>query len=501
MSGPPVVITTSLGRPVTNVFSERGAVPMVVVSTLGEPVTLVASGGEPVTLLNPNGTLWDFPFSLFLSGAQGAWYDPSDFSTLFQDSAGSTPVTAVEQPVRLMRDKSGRTNHATAPNDASRPVLRARYNLLTFSEQFDNAAWTKSATGDVPTVTANTTLAPDGTTTADTITNGATPTLETVLQTVTVVSGASVAASIRFKRGNHDWVRITVQDGAATQNGFGAWFDVANGVVGATQTEGTGLPTSKTITALGNGWYACTITGSVPTATTYRFINASANADNSFTRVANGTRIVWGAQLLTAADQTSTGGAYQRIAAATSYDTSNPVFRPYLAFDGSDDMMTIASSIHGVFQNVGGGTMWAGYGGATVVDGNLIAVANNATAARASLVTNLAGGRRLDADTFANATDSGWVAGGTYVATNVSDWAGGNVIRRTNGVQVASAAYSSGAGNTSNTASSAAYLFTNPSALAFALGRLYSAIILGRAATTAELTATEQWINGKTGAY
>ena len=46
------------------------------------------------------------PASLFTGGVQGAWYDPSDYSTLFQDSAGTTPVTAVEQPVGLMLDKS-----------------------------------------------------------------------------------------------------------------------------------------------------------------------------------------------------------------------------------------------------------------------------------------------------------------------------------------------------------------------------------------------------------
>lgn len=43
--------------------------------------------------------------ALFANGEQGAWYDPSDFSTMFQDSAGTTPVTAVEQPVGLMLDK------------------------------------------------------------------------------------------------------------------------------------------------------------------------------------------------------------------------------------------------------------------------------------------------------------------------------------------------------------------------------------------------------------
>lgn len=44
--------------------------------------------------------------SLFANGEQGAWYDPSDLTTLFQDAAGTTPVTAVEQPVGLMLDKS-----------------------------------------------------------------------------------------------------------------------------------------------------------------------------------------------------------------------------------------------------------------------------------------------------------------------------------------------------------------------------------------------------------
>lgn len=43
--------------------------------------------------------------ALFSNGEQGAWYDPSDLSTMFQNSAGTTPVTAVEQPVGLILDK------------------------------------------------------------------------------------------------------------------------------------------------------------------------------------------------------------------------------------------------------------------------------------------------------------------------------------------------------------------------------------------------------------
>ena len=44
-------------------------------------------------------------YSLFRNNEQGVWYDPSDMSTLFQDAAGTIPVTAMEQPVGLMLDK------------------------------------------------------------------------------------------------------------------------------------------------------------------------------------------------------------------------------------------------------------------------------------------------------------------------------------------------------------------------------------------------------------
>jgi len=46
------------------------------------------------------------PASLFAQDEPGVWFDPSDFSTMFQDAAGTVPVTAVEQPVGLMLDKS-----------------------------------------------------------------------------------------------------------------------------------------------------------------------------------------------------------------------------------------------------------------------------------------------------------------------------------------------------------------------------------------------------------
>jgi len=55
--------------------------------------------------LEKGGSLWE-PSRLFDNGEEGAWYDPSDLSTMFQDSAGTTPVTADGQPVGLILDKS-----------------------------------------------------------------------------------------------------------------------------------------------------------------------------------------------------------------------------------------------------------------------------------------------------------------------------------------------------------------------------------------------------------
>ena len=64
------------------------------------------------------------PLDLFAGGKQGVWYDPSDKSTLFQDVAGTVPVTKDGDPVALMRDKSGNGNHATQSVSTARPVYK-----------------------------------------------------------------------------------------------------------------------------------------------------------------------------------------------------------------------------------------------------------------------------------------------------------------------------------------------------------------------------------------
>jgi hypothetical protein len=97
------------------------------------------------------------PASLFAAGEQGAWYDPSDLASMFQDAAG-TIAAAVDQPVGRILDKSGRGNHATQATAAARAILRTAGGLywLEFDGSNDflqTAAFALNATGTTATLT------------------------------------------------------------------------------------------------------------------------------------------------------------------------------------------------------------------------------------------------------------------------------------------------------------------------------------------------------------
>lgn len=73
------------------------------------------------------------PSALFAAGEKGWWFDPSDFSTLFQDASRTTPVTAVGQPIGCVMDKSGNNFHLTQSGTA-RPTLRQDVNGFYYIE-------------------------------------------------------------------------------------------------------------------------------------------------------------------------------------------------------------------------------------------------------------------------------------------------------------------------------------------------------------------------------
>lgn len=82
---------------------------------------------------------------LFANGEQGFFYDPSDLSTMFQDTSGTIPVTAAGQPIGLIRDKSGRNNRARQTTSASRPIFQQKPilgdNFVTDSTLAEPSKW------------------------------------------------------------------------------------------------------------------------------------------------------------------------------------------------------------------------------------------------------------------------------------------------------------------------------------------------------------------------
>ncbi len=69
-----------------------------------------------------------------LTMAPAVWYDPSDLSTMWQDSARTTPAS-IDGVVGAIDDKSGNARHATQATTASKPILRKVGSL--FRLQFD----------------------------------------------------------------------------------------------------------------------------------------------------------------------------------------------------------------------------------------------------------------------------------------------------------------------------------------------------------------------------
>lgn len=60
----------------------------------------------------------------FLNGEQGFLWDLRNRATVFQDTIGNTPVTQYTDPVGMVKDQSGRNNHAIQSTAGSRPLYQ-----------------------------------------------------------------------------------------------------------------------------------------------------------------------------------------------------------------------------------------------------------------------------------------------------------------------------------------------------------------------------------------
>jgi len=76
------------------------------------------------------------PSALFANGEEGAWYDPSNLSSMKQNSDGTVDA-AVDSPVGYIEDQSGNNNTAIQATSDKRPTLRQAGSLYYL--EFDGA--------------------------------------------------------------------------------------------------------------------------------------------------------------------------------------------------------------------------------------------------------------------------------------------------------------------------------------------------------------------------
>jgi hypothetical protein len=154
-----------------------------------------------------------------------------------------------------------RATTATRVNSAGLVEL-VPYNLLTWSEDFTNGVWvTQNAA-----ITANSTIAPDGTTTADTITEDTANTRKLVYSSPTISANQEYTLSVFVKQNTLQYVRLVLNDLNDNFKWFGAQYNLSNSTyTSAIGSSGSAIFTSASITSVGNGWLRLTITGSINT--------------------------------------------------------------------------------------------------------------------------------------------------------------------------------------------------------------------------------------------
>ena len=226
---------------------------------------------------------------------------------------GATQQTAIDNLVKGLK-----ADGLWSKMKAVYPFVTDNRNLLSYTEDFGNAYWFKSNA----TVTTNSTLAPNGTTTADTVIDDNVANFHFVRTATgeTVSSGSVYTLSCYLKNNTRRYCGIHLNDGTAR----GCSLDLQTGTLGTPYGGAT-----ASVTNVGNGWYRLSVTATLTSATNNpAFYLSDSNSLASYT--GNGSSVfMWGAQL----ELGSTATTYQPIATTQQafissqfkYNLVNPV--------------------------------------------------------------------------------------------------------------------------------------------------------------------------------
>lgn len=167
----------------------------------------------------------------------------------------------------------------------------SRTNLVPYSQQLDT--WSKTLTS----VTADTTTAPDGTTTAEKVIATAVSASHYMYRSsISCTAASTYTLSVFAKAGEYSnltlFLPITSYVGVQRM----AWFNLSTGTVGATESGVTAR-----IQALANGWYRCSISATADTTSSgapgFALGTETAGVNEIFTGDGSSGLYLWGAQL------------------------------------------------------------------------------------------------------------------------------------------------------------------------------------------------------------
>jgi hypothetical protein len=171
-------------------------------------------------------------------------------------------------------------------NDSNGALLLepSRSNLLTYSEDFSNAYWTKTNSS----ITSNVAISPDGTLNADKLVESTSASEKLIQRILSVTTSTIYTASVFVKYAGREWIRFT-----DAQSSNRIHFNTLTGAFGTI----TGTIIDYNSIAFSNGWYKLSIT-TTSVATAYALRVSLAEADNDVSYTGNGTSgvYIWGAQ-------------------------------------------------------------------------------------------------------------------------------------------------------------------------------------------------------------
>jgi hypothetical protein len=171
------------------------------------------------------------------------------------------------------------------------------HNANQFSEEFNNAYWTKENL----TIGTNSTVAPNGTTTADTFTDNGTNGRHRVYSGQVVTTGGRISVgSVYIKRGTAQFATVMVS--GDSQRYYYCVIDLITGEITQTGTEGGGTYIDSGVFLDNDGWYRVYVSGEHPIADTGYYLNVGISNTATPGGIASyagsgSTMFVWGGQL------------------------------------------------------------------------------------------------------------------------------------------------------------------------------------------------------------